>query len=195
MSSNHQRTYQTPTRSSQSREIGTYSRAAELLSYGQGIQLREEMTWMCNNTGYFVGWRRFDTSKRSEYWDSLAKEAIGGPPWEYDDYVFKTRRIIPGRTSLENEILQRFGTVEKGSIIYFVPYNIEIKQEDLFFQVYNETTKTIPTTVKIRKTYDITMIEPKIDDELIYNVVKVKIVVSKNDRTLRGYIPVTYIPV
>lgn len=161
----------------------------------QGIDLRNEISWLCNTTGYFLGWRKFDLSKRSIYWHPIAKEAISGPPWEYTDYVFKARRIVPGRTSLENEILERYGTIERESLIYFVPHNIDIKREDLLFRIGDETVKTAPSTVRAKDVYEVTLIEPKIDGELIYNVVKVKVKTHINDETFRGTIPVTYVPV
>ena len=159
------------------------------------INLRDEISWICNNTGYWVGLRSFDLTKRSEYWDATAKEAKGGPPWEYTDYIFKSRRILPGRSSLENEILQRYGQIERESLIYFIPYNVSIKEEDLLFRIYDETQKTIPTSAKIRKVYEVTMLEPKIDGDLIYHVAKVKIKTPMNDMTLHGYKNVEYIAV
>jgi hypothetical protein len=162
-----------------------------MAGFSGGISLREELSWMLNNTGYWVGWRKFDLTQRSQYWDEVAKEAVAGPPWEYTDYVFKSRRIIPGRSSLENEVLQRYGQVESEALIYFVAWNIDIKEEDLLFRIYDETQSSKPTRPRIRKVYEITRIEPKIDGDLIFNTVKVKIKNNINDTTLRGYVNTT----
>jgi len=160
-----------------------------------GINMRFEMSWIVNNTGWYAGWRKFDLTTRSQYWDEVAKESIGGPPWDYTDYVFKTRRIVPGRTSLENEILARFGTIERESLLYFIPHNIDIKREDWLYSLRQPTVKSPPTKVLAKDIYDVTLIEPKIDGDEIYKVVKVKVRAHINDRTIRGYIPVSHIPV
>jgi hypothetical protein len=176
----------------------TYKNVDDKIIYdaSQGsINLRNELSYILNTTGYWVGWRHFDLTKRSQYWDNIAKETIGGPPWEYKDYVFKCRRIRPGRTSLENEILSRFGEIEKESLLYFVPHHIAIQEEDLLFQINDESNRRTPTKISIRKAYEITMLEAKIDGDLIYQVVKAKVKTNINDSTLAGSMPVKFIQV
>ncbi|OYT15274.1 MAG: hypothetical protein B7C24_13910 [Bacteroidetes bacterium 4572_77] len=43
-----------------------------------------------NGQGHWVLYRWFDTTKYSKYWDVSAKEAIGGPKWEWKDYPIRT---------------------------------------------------------------------------------------------------------
>jgi len=59
-----------------------------------GIDLRNELEALLNEYGHWVMVRKYDTSTHSVYWDSDTREARGGPPWEYVDYVVRARKVI-----------------------------------------------------------------------------------------------------
>jgi len=161
-------------------------------------KMREEFSYIVNTTGYWIVWRQFDLTQHSQYWDESSQEAIGGPAWVYKDYIFKTRNVVLGRTSSKTEDLNKYGLLDKDSLLFYVSHKIDIKDEDQLLWIKgseNVTSPTPPETVQISRAYEIEMVTPKIDKMLIYYVVKAKVQVSKNDETLVGDLPVEYIPV
>ena len=52
-----------------------------------------------NGQGHWVVYRWFDTTRLSKYWDESAKEAIGGPKWEWKDYPIRTSYRIGASSS------------------------------------------------------------------------------------------------
>ena len=74
--------------------IGNPRNSTSLYSgFSPGIDLRKEMDILMSEYGHYVIIRHFDKTKRSEYWNNIAKEAVGGPAWEYTDYITLSRRV------------------------------------------------------------------------------------------------------
>jgi hypothetical protein len=63
-------------------------------SVGHGLDLRKWFDDMLARFGHYVILRRYDTTTHSVYWNTLTKEAVGGPAWEYTDYVIRSRKVI-----------------------------------------------------------------------------------------------------
>lgn len=59
-----------------------------------GIDLRVEMDKILRSYGHWVMVRHYDTTRHSKYWDERAHEAVGGPAWEYMDYIVRSRKVL-----------------------------------------------------------------------------------------------------
>lgn len=59
-----------------------------------GVDLRHELDELLNTYGHWVMVRKYDTTTHSQYWDPELREARGGPPWIYTDYVVRARKVI-----------------------------------------------------------------------------------------------------
>lgn len=62
--------------------------------YTGGIDLRHEMDKILRAYGHWIMVRHYDTTRHSQYWDSRTHEAIGGPAWEYTDYIVRARKVL-----------------------------------------------------------------------------------------------------
>lgn len=58
-----------------------------------GIDLRNEMEVLLSEYGYYILVRHYDRSTYSQYWNNIAKEAVGGPAYEYTDYIALGRKV------------------------------------------------------------------------------------------------------
>jgi len=98
----------------------------------QGIMLREELYMLLRglNGDPAIGkWsilRHFDKTRRSIYWDVDRKEAIGGPAWEYTDYLalmFRTR-YTTGRTLRDADAPTLIGNMANPVDLWFLEWDI-----------------------------------------------------------------------
>jgi len=58
-----------------------------------GIDQRVAMDKLMEEFGSWVLVRHYDLTTRSQYWNAEQHEATGGPPWEWTDYVVRSREV------------------------------------------------------------------------------------------------------
>jgi hypothetical protein len=96
-----------------------------------GIDLRREMDILMAEYGYYVILRHFDRSRHSSYWDDIAKEAVGGPAYEYTDYIARARKVV--RASLSGtgglEEPTPLGLITLPYIMFYVKWNAALRYE------------------------------------------------------------------
>lgn len=124
------------------------------------VNLRGELDDLFDNIeGGIACWtllRHFDKTKRSKYWNSDTKEAIGGPPYEYTD------SIIPVYMSA---FVPRSGTgvgiqnIEPGAIIIgkrrvYLQNIVTVDFEDELYELSNYTEEE-PTLVYTKAEEDV----------------------------------------
>jgi hypothetical protein len=91
-----------------------------------GIDLRREMDILMNEYGHYVIIRHFDKTKRSVYWNNVAKEAVGGPAWEFTDYITLSRRVSRSTltgTTAGLEMPNPAGLLDVPYITFYIKWN------------------------------------------------------------------------
>ena len=83
-------------------------------------------------SGYWVIYRHYDRNKKSKYYSRFTDEGVGGPPYEYTEYLVKTYRVPVGRRITEGEDEAPIGTVPTNEFIYY------FKVEDLDLEILPE---------------------------------------------------------
>ena len=112
----------------------------ELNTIAQGIDLRQEMSWILhgapgrNSKGHWIAYRRFDTCSLSENWNSQTKEGIGGPANPYVDIALKTRRVP---LKFGGDILKELkaGQLLENKYTYYLEWDIMPKRNDVIFEL------------------------------------------------------------
>lgn len=75
--------------------------------------------------GQWVVLRIFDKTKYSRFWDPIKKESIGGPKWEWKDYLIRSRRYAWDLTTSTNKGIEaqiRQGLIQPFDYLYYVEY-------------------------------------------------------------------------
>ena len=84
--------------------------------------------------GQWVVLRHFDKTKRSQYWNDEAKEAVGGPPYEYTDSVILASKQTAFQVSRPSAEVGVNIMVPTGAILesyrYFVRSDVTIEEDD-----------------------------------------------------------------
>ena len=170
--------------------LGSYS---SYYSY-DNINLDIEFKRFVLEYGWWTVVRSFDISRRSQYWNEKSQEAIGGPPWRYNDIIFKARRVEKSALNAE-DFFTRQQFTEVFDAIFFVISNIRIKKEDRILEIPQDLRflPTPPRRVKCIEQFDIKHVEYKIDRGLAFNKCYVTKMTPTNDETLLGSIPVHYV--
>lgn len=102
------------------------------LGQGEGIDLRIELNRILYGTigkkpkGHWVLLRKFDSSKPSANYNSATKEGVGGPAYEYNDVVLRTRRVPVSKRSDALEPLKA-GVAIGDSFTYYFEYTVNPK--------------------------------------------------------------------
>lgn len=78
----------------------TRSSTALYPGFTTGIDLRHEMKRIMDEYGSWIMVRHFDRTKHSRFWNPETHESVGGPPWDWTDYVVRYREVIES-TGLE----------------------------------------------------------------------------------------------
>lgn len=119
-----------------------------------GINMRDELHAVLYGTqgsqiyGHWIVYRAMDKTKLSKYWNNKTGEAIGGPKYEYKDYIIRTRRYawdlnFATNKGLEIQVASSIAT--PGDFIYYFEYiegitvdnngNITINEEDCLYEL------------------------------------------------------------
>lgn len=110
------------------------------LGQGEGIDLRIEMHSLLYgglgrvSKGHWIILRKYDRVQPSEYYDKRHHEGVGGPPYEYTDYLLKTRRV-PMSKSTEKLFPLKAGMDLEDIYIYYFEYTVNPRVGDDIFEL------------------------------------------------------------
>lgn len=140
------------------------------------INYRKEMAGLISGDrigrpqGYWAVIRIMRIGEYSQYWNETQKEAIGGPKWNYDDYIVRVI-TMPGASILtmpklrasEANIVQA-GLDDVNAKLFGIEYSTEFRepsQADLIYTIdkYESITRPSPPFVATGR-YNITGIIP-----------------------------------
>ena len=114
-----------------------------------GIDLRYEMGILLDEYGTFVILRHYDKTEHSNYWDNIAKEAIGGPAWPYRDYITRAREVIRETavdTTAGLEIPTPMGLMTLPQVTFYIEWDVtkpdDISNSDELFRFKWTSSKT-----------------------------------------------------
>lgn len=113
--------------------------------------------------------RSYDLTKKSKWWDPHNKEAIGGPAYEFRDYLVRGR-LIPKiyRGASKNYKIEDLGELDFLFSTLYLTSNVPLKDEDDVMEIA-ETTSAVPLSlVHITKQHKIRTIDRRHDGGLIY---------------------------
>lgn len=166
------------------------------MQYANDINLREEFDSIVKEYGWWMVLRSFDLSKRSEYWDEMSREAIGGPQWEYNDIIFKGRRKESILGDVETyETRQQFTDIYR--VIFYIISKIRPKKEDQIIEIPLDIRflDTAPRNVRAYEVFDIKHVESKIEKGLTFSKCYAQKHTAISDTTLEGSFPVKYMQI
>jgi len=152
--------------------------------------MREEFRKIMRGTvgepprGHWIVLRRSDLANRSEYWNPETKESIGGPPFEYKDYLIRARyRTF---TTGQQEYRDIMGLIETPVKIYYIDYRYRPKKEDYILEIANCAAGSAPTNIIVTAKYDLLLVDEPRDEQgrIEYYICACKKVVSRGDTTL-----------
>lgn len=103
----------------------THNNTAIYPHIGYGIDLRKWINDILSRYGHSIMVRKYDTTRRSQYWNELTKESIGGPAWVYTDHIVKARKysLTSGGTMSALEMTAPPGIISVEYVIYFLHWN------------------------------------------------------------------------
>lgn len=108
--------------------------------------------------GHWIIYRQSDLSRRSQYWNEEKQEAIGGPPFEYKDYLIRGRYNT--YTSGNNEQTRDYqGIVDRPLLKYYLDYRIHPKKEDYIIEIKNDYSFNPPSEFIVTNMYDILLVD------------------------------------
>jgi hypothetical protein len=112
---------------------------------GGGVDMREELRKILEGDGptdppqgHWVVYRRMNMSVRSAYWDNEEyKEAVGGPPWAYEDEVHLVRysQVTSGGLVRFFEMEAPPGVIHVNYRIYYMKHDVVPKRSDYIYEV------------------------------------------------------------
>ncbi len=155
--------------------------------------LYDDIANMLDEYGWWMVLRSFDLTKKSKYWDDVSKEAIGGPPYLYNDIILKGRRTEQIRGDTEApQSRQQITNVYK--TIFYIQGNIRPKIEDVIMEIRPDLRQleNPPKRIVPYELFDIEHVEAKIEKGLIITKCYCRKMTPNNDETLAGEIPVKY---
>lgn len=126
-----------------------------------GIDLRVEFAKFIEEHGHWVILRKFDRSRHSRFWDETTKTAIGGPAWEYTDYLIRASKSVR-RASEADEYNFRPGTVDLPADTYYVSYEFDPTLVDVLIEI-SPCDGSRPETFTIKQARDIYRVDPMRD--------------------------------
>ena len=152
-----------------------------------------EIASMIDEYGWWVVLRSFDLTKHSKYWNSTSHEAVGGPPYEYNDIILKGRRVEKVRNDPEQTESRQQNT-NVYQVVFYLLGNIRPKKEDVIMEIHPSLKQIGKPPKKIRpvELFDIEHAEPKIEHGVIVTKCYCRKKTPVNDETLVGEIPVKH---
>jgi hypothetical protein len=148
---------------------------------------------MINRYGWWFVLRSFDLTKKSQYWDEVSDEAIGGPAYKYNDIILKGRRVenIGGDPETTESRQQNTDIFKE---VFYILGDIRPKKEDIIMAVPLDVRQqpTPPKTIVPVELFDIEHVEAKIEKGVIVSKCSCRKKTPINDKTLIGPIPVKH---
>jgi hypothetical protein len=114
-----------------------------VVTQGEGIDLRLETRWILYGKesfptrvpkGHWIVYRRYDLTKKSEYYSIRTHEGIGGPAYQYIDTLLRTRRVPTDRKGTPVEPL-KVGVDLEDKYIYYFEWTINPKVGDHILEI------------------------------------------------------------
>ena len=156
-------------------------------------QFFNEIAQMVEEYGWWMVLRSFDLTQRSEYWNDVSQEAVGGPPYKYNDIILKGRRVerVQGDTE-QTESRQQNTNIYQ--VVFYIMGTVRPKKEDVIMEIPPQQKQilTPPRRVRPVELFDIEHVEPKIEHGVIVSKCYCRKKTPINDATLTGEIPVKY---
>lgn len=119
-----------------------------------GIDLRKELHAILHGDGnrsgkgHWIVYRKFDRSTYSQYYNEVTQEAVGGPKYEYTDYIIRAYRSNPlsglgaNNSSKEADV----GQISIPTVVYYLEYDQSPQVGDQIFEL-NWESPIKPTTI------------------------------------------------
>jgi len=120
--------------------------------------------------GHWIVLRKNDTSKKSEYWDEEYREAVGGPAYEYTDYLMRARKVVVTSAGALAFAEQKVppGIIEVPFVVFYIEHMWNPTTSDEIFEFEGGNTSSAITTVdesQYKDRYNITLPIPHFGDE------------------------------
>jgi hypothetical protein len=110
-----------------------------VVTQGEGIDLRLEIHWILYGKesfpprvpkGHWIVYRKYDITKKSNSYSNRTHEGVGGPPYQYTDYLLRTRKVPIPNPGLDPE---KVGIILVDVWKYYFEYTFEpIVGDDIF---------------------------------------------------------------
>jgi len=128
------------------------------------IDLRQEFVNLLYGTGgltpkgRWIVYRQSQLANRSQWWDEERKESIGGPPFEYDDYLIRARKssLTSGN---DEEVQEVMAKIDKPIVVFYLDYRMNPKKEDYILTIKEKESATTPSTFTVDAQYDILLVQ------------------------------------
>ena len=122
------------------------------------MNLKYQLDNILKNYGHKAIYRRYNTGVKSEYYDAVTKEGVGGAKWTYTDQVVLCR-YSPTST-------QGSQGVYDGGPVYYLKAHIKPKVNDVVLEVILDPNNSSTDTARVRgaevrHAMKITDIDPK----------------------------------
>jgi hypothetical protein len=134
-----------------------YSSTSSNNLVGTEIDLRQEMHVILHGDqthikkGHWVVYRRFNRDVPSTNYSNRTHEGIGGPAYEYTDYLYRTRRVPVDRRGLPEDAL-KVGIDLTDRYIYYFEYTVVPKIGDYIFEIEWADHNLTPTLTGLKYT-------------------------------------------
>lgn len=153
----------------------------------------EDIQGIIEEYGWWMVLRSFDLTKKSQYWDDTSKEAIGGPPFLYNDIILKGRRVENIAGDVETPQSRQQNTNIYRTVFYVLGH-LRPKKEDIIMEINPDIRQDVkpPRKVIPYELFDIEHVEAKIEKGLIVSKCYCRKMTPDDDKTLAGEIPVKF---
>lgn len=134
-----------------------------LSSDADGIDLRIEMNRILYGgpaskaLGHWVIVRSYDRTTKSEFFNPLTKEGVGGPQHSYTDTLVRTR-CVKGNGA--TDIAFKAGDITSDQYAYYFEYTVNIKTGDQIYELKLNDHSTKPSIYSFADKYDIKRVNP-----------------------------------
>jgi hypothetical protein len=111
--------------------------------------------------GHWVILRKFDRTRPSQYYDDKTHEGVGGPAFEYEDVLIRTRQV-PMRKNTDQLLVTPPGIDINDCYVYYFEYTVNPKIGDdiLELDLLDNRRTPVITTVHPTARYSIERTHP-----------------------------------
>jgi hypothetical protein len=108
--------------------------------------------------GRWIIYRQSQLANRSEWWNEETKESIGGPPFEYYDYLIRARKSSL-TSGADEEVQEVIAKIDKPIVVFYLDYRMNPKKEDYILTIKEKEGPTAPSTFTVDGLYDILLVQ------------------------------------